>query len=383
MSEPTPDFPPPTLPGADMEGDDRSEPAVEPRYRIGSPLAVIALIGVIGLAVAVAWLRQHPQPADFAPLDARIASLEQQVDALRHRPPPTVDLAPLEQRVAALEHRAPAAPPADLGPIDQRLTALEQRPDASGLDQRMTALEHRPNGASPAALAALSTRIDAIAGRQDALAARTQGLETNFGNRLDADEARIGAGAQAAGQVQALGEAQKADQAKIAANEAAVQKLPQLADRAARLARLQAAQTALDNGQPLGELPGAPPALARYAAAKPPTEAQLRLSFPAAASAADAASQPATDGKPFLDRMWARAKTLVTVRRGDQVLLGDPASGITARAQTALDAGDLEGAVAALGSLTGPAANAVAGWQAQARGLLDARAALAAMAAHA
>ena len=51
-----------------------------------------------------------------------------------------------------------------------------------------------------------------------------------------------------------------------------------------------------------------------------------------------------------------------------------------ARARGSLDAGDLAGAVAAVATLTGPAAQAMADWLAQARALLDARAALAAWA---
>ena len=86
--------------------------------------------------------------------------------------------------------------------------------------------------------------------------------------------------------------------------------------------------------------------------------------------------------EPLLARIWARAQDLVTVRQGDRVLLGDPAAGVLGRARTALDAGDLAGAVAAVATLTGPAAQAMAGWLADARSLLDARAALADRAAH-
>ena len=64
------------------------------------------------------------------------------------------------------------------------------------------------------------------------------------------------------------------------------------------------------------------------------------------------------------------------------MLVGDPAAGVLERARTALDAGDLAGAVAAVDSLNGAAAQAMAGWLAQARALLDARAALAEWAAH-
>jgi hypothetical protein len=96
-----------------------------------------------------------------------------------------------------------------------------------------------------------------------------------------------------------------------------------------------------------------------------------------------AASQPVVSDKPFLDRAWARAQDLVTLRQGDHVILGDPAAGVLARARASLDAGDLAGAVAALGALGGAPAAAMSGWKAQAQGLLDARQALADMAARA
>ena len=85
----------------------------------------------------------------------------------------------------------------------------------------------------------------------------------------------------------------------------------------------------------------------------------------------------------MLTRLWAQAQDLVTIREGDHVLVGDPAAGVLDRARVALDAGDLAGAVTTVGSLTGPAADAMAGWLAQARSLLDARAALSDWAAHA
>ena len=45
------------------------------------------------------------------------------------------------------------------------------------------------------------------------------------------------------------------------------------------------------------------------------------------------------------DRIWARAQDLVTIRRGDHVLVGDPAAGLLAERADELDAGDLAGAV--------------------------------------
>jgi hypothetical protein len=150
--------------------------------------------------------------------------------------------------------------------------------------------------------------------------------------------------------------------------------------RAADLSRLQAATLALSNGQPLGAWPDAPPALARFATAKPPTEGGLRLDFaPAARRAAEASKPPAPSGS-LAERMWTRIASLVTVRQGGRVLVGAPASTVLDAAGARLDAGDLAGAVAALDALDPAAAAAMADWRARAQSLLDARAALARLA---
>ena len=73
----------------------------------------------------------------------------------------------------------------------------------------------------------------------------------------------------------------------------------------------------------------------------------------------------------------------MTVRQGDRVILGDPAAAPLATAAARLHAGDLAGAVAALGALEGPAAAAMAPWRDQAQAVLAARAALDAAAANA
>ncbi len=157
--------------------------------------------------------------------------------------------------------------------------------------------------------------------------------------------------------------------------------LPQLTAEAGRLSGIVRAEVALRAGLPLGTIADAPPALTRFADSAPPTEAALRLSFADAAKAADKAGEPPPDKGRFWHRVWLRAQTLIMVRQGDRVVLGDPTSGILAQAQTVLDAGDLAGAVKVLGTLTGPAATAMAPWEAQAQSLLAAREALAQMAA--
>jgi hypothetical protein len=240
-------------------------------------------------------------------------------------------LGALETRVSRLEQRPPPQAP-DLGPLAARVAALEHRPppeaaaapppDLAPLERRVAALEQR----QPPNLAPLEARIAAV--------------QTELSQRIDAGQTRLG-----------------------------------------RMTLVQAAALALAAGQKLGNLPGAPPALARYADTAPPTEAALRLAFPAAAREALAAAQPATEGKPLLARLWARAQDLVTVRQGDTVLVGDPAAGVLEHARAALGAGDLAAAATAVATLQGGAAQAMAPWLAQARALLEARAALAAWAA--
>lgn len=283
-----------------------------------------------------------PQPAVDP---ARITALSEAVDAIRQRldvlekhvpaPAPTpapapapVDLGPLEARIAQLEQR-PAAPRVDLEPLEQRVAKLEQRQaeppptvDLQPLLARIAALEQRP---AQAADPALASRVDALAADQ------------------------------------------KTTEQRAAAAQSA----------AARAVRLQEAAAALRDGRPLGTIPNGPPALARFDTQPPPTEAQLRLEFPQAAAAALAASQAPGEGLSLGQQVMRSLESLVTVRQGDRVILGKPASQTLATARLRLDAGDLAGAVAALDALDPPAAAAISGWRDRAQSLLDARAALA------
>ena len=153
-------------------------------------------------------------------------------------------------------------------------------------------------------------------------------------------------------------------------------RLTALEQATTRATRLQAIAVALAAGRKLGNIPNAPPALARFATTNPPTEAALRLAYPAAERAALEAGRSPGDDQPFWKRLLTRVEDLVVVRQGDHVVVGDPAAGVLSRARTALGAGDLAGAVVALSELRGPAATAMAGWLTDATALRDARAAL-------
>ncbi len=302
-------------PAADpIEPQDQGSPP--PARRSNLP-AVVAIVCVVLLAIAVGWLWR----AGHA-LTQRVQQVEQAQQATdpSKLAALTDQLQALDGRVAKLEARPLPAPPpeppppVDLKPLEDRVTALEQRPAVVVPDE-------------------------------SALKGQVQGL---------------------VGQLDTLG--QKITSTQTQANAAA--------DRVARAQQLQAASTALNAGRPLGSLPGAPPALTRFATEPPPTEAALRLAFPDAAKHAAEASRPSLAGQSLAARMWTRAQSLVTVKQGDKVLVGAPAAATLASAQQRLDAGDLGGTLQALDALDPAAAQAMLPWRKRAQALLDARAAL-------
>lgn len=319
-----------------------SNPAVQEPSRASSVVLPVVALLVLAGAGYLFWASHNAA-----------AGLAQQLDGLQQ------NLASLDQRLAAVEKR-PVPAPVNLGPIDQRLTAL---------DQRLTAEENKPpaqaqiDAAGHAEIAGLAGRIDQILARQDQLGQREQADIGKLGDQMAAQDTRIAA-----------------QDARIAsasqAGSTAGGQVSALVAREAQLASLQAASGALAAGRPLGPMPGAPPALAQFAEKPPPTEASLRLSFADAARSAHEAGMPAQGDTPFMQRMWNRMQSSVTVRQGDHVVVGDAVSGILAQAQSQLDAGDLAGTVATLGQLSGPAASAMTPWRQRAQALLDARSAL-------
>ena len=367
-----------------------SEAPVE-RARVGGPaqrkldgLPLLYVAGAAVLGLALLYLYTNPlQPAvnQAEVLKPQVEALTARIAQLEGRIP---NIAPAEGRIAALEGRLaqvetrPAPTPPDLQPLSARLDAAATRQDLAALAARVDAaatkqdlgpVAARAEAAAPRTdVAALASRVDNAAPKSDvvALAALLAAAEARA---AQSDQATRAAALQAVAQASAQLEAQVST------------RLAALAASSSRLSRLQSAAVALDAGQKLGEVPGAPPAVARFANEAPPTEASLRLSFDAAADAARrAAEAPLTDSQPLVARMWTRAQQTVTVRQGDQVVVGNPVSGPLTRAKQSVDAGDLQGAVAALGSLSGAAAAAVKPWVEQAQALLDARAALAQMA---
>jgi hypothetical protein len=347
---------------------------------------------------------QHEPGTDPAPVDMMVAAAETPVvpaeaDLIEAEPAPHVAAQPVEPPPEPPVAEPPPPPPPPIPPTQPHkpgtplwLTALlailviigfawatqiHSSPDMAAPDPRIAQLTVLINQ-DEARIAALEAKLNDVASRPPASAARadTSALEA----RLAALEQRP---APAIPDIAGAVAGANADlSAKLASLDSKLQQdMEKEAARTALSSRLQAATVALQLGQKLGDLPGAPPALARYAQTAPPTEASLRQSFAGYAAAAEAASHPALTGQDFADRMLTRIQSLVTIRQGDKVLVGAPAAVALEAAHGKLDSGDLAGAVAALGKLDDAARIAMAPWLQDALALLDARAALVSMAA--
>ena len=96
--------------------------------------------------------------------------------------------------------------------------------------------------------------------------------------------------------------------------------------------------------------------------------ASLQADFGATADAVVAASNA---GSGWVDQTLSSLEGLVSVRRVGSDVEGDTPEAVVARAEAALDAGDLSTAVNDVSSLTGDAATAAADWLSQARDRLD------------
>ena len=401
--------------------------------RGGTPF-LLTLLLTAALGGGIYWVWTHPQlpqgalsatPAPDADLPAKLQALSDRVDRLEKAPPP-----------AAPQPAADTDTPAKLQALSDRLDKLEKAPppDAAAAPAASDAVVDLSKK-----LDDLTAQVSGIAARQDQLAAGLAKVQETAAQKTPdiatpqpdhaAEEIANAAALQAQQQVADLGgktnsaltqqkstldaleqrltkleQAEQSDQsnaatqssAQIGALDARVGKLEQseghleqsegqlqgAAKDATLAVKFEAAQTALAAGKPLGDLPGAPPALQRFATVAPPTENGLREKFNEVAATILAESRPEEAHTTFFSRALARMEQSVTVRQGDHVIVGDPAAGVVSRAQAALNAGDLAGAVNALSALTGRAADAAKPWREQAQALIAARAALLSMAAH-
>jgi hypothetical protein len=272
---------------------------------------------VADLGAAVARLREAAPRAGAAGAQA-VSDLASRVDALERR------LGQSQGAGAEIEGLA-----GRLGTVEQQIAAGQQ--ESAGLTDDVGSLRGQ--------VGTLSTRVDALAGGLDQL------------------------------------------KQQIASTE---DRRTQVATLAPAVAQLDAA---IEQGEPFADLldglrgqedPAvvqAIEALQPAAASGVPTLAALRSSFDAVANRIVHAAQ-APEGDSLLGQAAGNLMSLVTVRPVGADVKGDSAVARVARAEAALEDGDLAAAVAELEALDGSAAEAAAPWLTEARPRLTAEAAL-------
>jgi uroporphyrinogen-III synthase len=270
----------------------------------------------------------------------------------------------LEKRLRAVSATAaerPSAPDAAIGDLRSRIEALENRPAA-------------PAASAPPAASPGDSEKDIAGLRDDIAGLRTalQTLDKAFSNQRD--------------QTKALSDA-------MSGHGAADQKAMTAARASAVVAVAARLNTALDSGLPFADdlalltpliqgdakLGALSTALAPYAEKGVASRAALAAEFPAVAKAA-LADDLADDS--FGQRVLGKLKGLVSLRRVGDVP-GDTVEAKLARAETALNAGDIAKAVDLVKSLPPQVANATQAWLARAEAHLAAKQSIDQLAAYA
>ncbi|WP_231564672.1 COG4223 family protein [Paracoccus halophilus] len=335
------------------------------------------------------------QPSDEAPLDAARdagaeaarAEFQAQLDALTAR---AAEAGAEAARQALADAPPPAAPPA--APAADSGALQAQQDQLAALESAVAELAARPvvapvvSGEGDAQLQAVledltaglarqQQRIDELAARpaQDAgLAEEVQGLV----RQAQELQVQITAAADQAQQRIAAAEAQAAT----------LQESVEAANRRAQAATAAAAlQAAIETGgardQALADLAAAgvePPAVLT---GDVPTLEQLRAEFPAAAREGLAASlKVASDGEGALGTIGNFLRVQTGARSVEPRAGNDP-DAVLSRADAAVKAGDIPGALAEIAALPQPGQDAMSGWTGRAQTWIEANAALSALAA--
>ena len=333
-----------------------------------TPMAAIDLQAVRADASAVTNAAVEAARRD---LGARLDDLEKRVRAAAaaaaERPAATPDpaLAELKSRIATLENRpaaspAPAATPA---PAPPPTTGADTDKDLAALRLEIATLR-----------SALQTLDQAMAGQKDETARQREQAKALA---EAVDKARTEAGAVGAGERKALGAARASAVIGVAARlSSALESGLPYASELGLLAPL-----ARDDGKggdtKLGEITTA---LQPYAATGVASRTALSAGFPAVAKAA-LADDLADDS--FGERLLGKIKGLVSLRRVGADVPGDAVEAKLARAEAALEAGDIAKAVDLVKSLPPQTAKATSAWLARAEAHLAAKRAVDQLASYA
>lgn len=359
--EPLPPEPPPTeLPPSELPRVTSGPAAGEIRRRSGTSLWLSLMLALVLVLIGASpywapsvipllpWHEQLGGPAAGTPSPAS--------------PAPGPAAAELDQRIAALEQklaRAPQPPardPADAAAIARQQDALQ------ALADRVMALEQRPVSAGTDGKAALAA-LEGQMGELDQANRRLAAAVADADRRLDRLE-QAGGGERA----------ESGDRLLLVA----LGELRNAIDHSGPYTNELTTAEALAHDRP--EIAARMKPLEADAALGVPSLTVLTRNFaehsvPAILRAA-ASEVPQESG--WSDRLWARLRALVLIRRLDTgAAPANPVDRAIATAEAALNRGDLAGAVDSVAGLTGAPATAAAAWLAQARQRLTAETLLA------
>jgi uroporphyrinogen-III synthase len=341
---------------------------------------------VIGLVTAVIVLAGAVISLPFWPEQARVLWRGQA--AIPPAPTPSLDLQAVR---SAADIVANAAVETAKRELNARLDDLEKRLRALSA----TAAE-KPAGSDPA-VADLRSRLEALEGRPAAAPTEaTPSAETDKEMAvLRAEIATLRTALQALDQsVTGQREQTKALGDALGARSAGEQKALVAARASAVIGVAARLSAALDSGLPFtadlnllaplaqgdAKLTEVAAALQPYAQAGVASRAALAASFPAVAKAA-LADDLADDS--FGQRVLGKIRSIISLRRVGDDVPGDSVEAKLARAEAALDAGDLAKAVDLVKSLPPQTNKATQAWLARAEAHLAANRAIDALAAHA
>lgn len=249
---------------------------------------------------------------------------------------------------------APAAPQqqAVSEQIAQQLAAIRQQLGGLGaLNDRVNALENRPVPDASAAVAPVTAQVQQLGAQVDQINKQLAQIARDEANNAESPQRVL---------------------------------MVALASLGNAIASSRPFATELTSVEALGR------SRSGWAAALQPLEAPAKTGIPGIAVLAQrfssdvapailrAEAAPPTGHENLADAMLARLKSLIVIRRVDSSGTGtSPTDQAVARAQAALNGGDLSGAVKALGALNGAPADAAKAWLADAQQRLDAEATLA------
>ena len=370
----TPSSPPPAPP-----------PSMAPPVQVRRGLGALGAF-VIGLVAAVIVLAGAVISLPFWPEQARVLWRGQA--AIPPAPTPSLDLQAVR---SAADIVANAAVETAKRELNARLDDLEKRLRALSA----TAAE-KPAGSDPA-VADLRSRLEALEGRPAAAPSEaTPSAEADKEMAmLRAEIATLRTALQALDQsVTGQREQTKALGDAVGARSAGEQKALVAARASAVIGVAARLSAALDSGLPFtadlnllaplaqgdAKLTEVAAALQPYAQAGVASRAALAASFPAVAKAA-LADDLADDS--FGQRVLGKIRSIISLRRVGDDVPGDSVEAKLARAEAALDAGDLAKAVDLVKSLPPQTNKATQAWLARAEAHLAANRAIDALAAHA